>query len=80
MNDGETTEVEYCTEPPRTFNGEPPLIRSVRWFRRPYGVWRIDTWKLCFERSERIRVWLEPGELTILASPSRKECSLGVWV
>lgn len=44
----------------RNEDGRPmnqTVIRSCRWYRRPYGPWRIDTWKLCFDRSERIRVF-----------------------
>jgi hypothetical protein len=33
------------------------LVRSCRWYRRPYGVWSIETWKLCFERDERSRIF-----------------------
>lgn len=33
------------------------VVRSCRWYRRPYGPWRIDTWKLCFEQSEKVRIF-----------------------
>jgi hypothetical protein len=32
-------------------------MRSCRFYRRPYAVWQIQTWRLCFERSEAIRIF-----------------------